>query len=171
MNFNGNSTSAWGTSGSGIIEFKFQVTHEGTVKDSCNSQQPHVAMGFDGPHFWNIDIANNLSATSATLGPSTSAMPMTWGGWYAPNNTFCYTSQQAMNPLYNKAWQLENTSAIIGPMATSTANFRGFKSKQYSVKRMSIESYENLNGFSSSEYALSFGEAFSSSVIILSKYV
>ena len=43
-------------------------------------------------------------------------------------------------------------------MGFTNTNFRGFKSKQYSVKRMSIESYENLNGFSSSEYALSFGE-------------
>jgi len=41
----------------------------------------------------------------------------------------------------------------------TNTNFRGYKSKQYSVKRMSIESYENLNGFSSNEYALSFGEA------------
>jgi len=40
----------------------------------------------------------------------------------------------------------------------TNTNFRGFKSKQYSVKKMSIESYENLNGFSPSEYALTFGE-------------
>ena len=37
--------------------------------------------------------------------------------------------------------------------------FEGFKSTQYTVKKMNIESYENLNGFSASEYALSFGEA------------
>ena len=37
--------------------------------------------------------------------------------------------------------------------------FEGFKSAQYTIKKMNIESYENLNGFSPSEYALSFGEA------------
>tara|TARA_R100001082_G_scaffold33442_1_gene17315 strand:+ start:891 stop:3710 length:2820 start_codon:yes stop_codon:yes gene_type:complete len=40
----------------------------------------------------------------------------------------------------------------------TNTNFRGFISKQYNVKKMSIESYENLNGFSSNEYVLSFGE-------------
>jgi len=37
-------------------------------------------------------------------------------------------------------------------------NFEGFKSKQYTIKRLSIESYENINGFSSSEYAISFAQ-------------
>ena len=35
--------------------------------------------------------------------------------------------------------------------------FEGFKSVQHIVKRLNIESYENLNGFSPSEYSLSFG--------------
>jgi hypothetical protein len=35
--------------------------------------------------------------------------------------------------------------------------FEGFKSTQYAIKKMNIESYENLNGFSPSEYTLSFG--------------
>tara|TARA_R110000824_G_scaffold275630_2_gene464286 strand:- start:7353 stop:10139 length:2787 start_codon:yes stop_codon:yes gene_type:complete len=35
--------------------------------------------------------------------------------------------------------------------------FEGFKSVQHTIKRLNIESYENLNGFSPSEYSLSFG--------------
>jgi hypothetical protein len=41
----------------------------------------------------------------------------------------------------------------------TASNFEGFKSALYTVKRPSIESYENLNGFSSGEHALSFGES------------
>ena len=44
-------------------------------------------------------------------------------------------------------------------MGFTNTNFRGFRSKQYAVKRMSIESYENINGFSPNENALSFGDA------------
>ena len=44
-------------------------------------------------------------------------------------------------------------------MGITHENFEGFKSQLYTVKRPSIESYENLNGFSSGEHALSFGES------------
>ena len=44
-------------------------------------------------------------------------------------------------------------------MGFTNTNFRGFRSKQYTIKRMSIESYENINGFSPNENALSFGDA------------
>ena len=44
-------------------------------------------------------------------------------------------------------------------MGWTDENFEGFKSSQYSIKKMNIESYENLNGFSPNEHALSFGEA------------
>jgi len=46
-----------------------------------------------------------------------------------------------------------------GGMGITHSNFEGFKSQLYTVKRPSIESYENLNGFSSGEHALSFGES------------
>jgi len=42
-------------------------------------------------------------------------------------------------------------------MGWTDENFEGFKSAQYTIKKMNIESYENLNGFSPSEYTLSFG--------------
>ena len=44
-------------------------------------------------------------------------------------------------------------------MGWTDENFEGFKSDLYTIKKMNIESYENLNGFSPSEHALSFGEA------------
>tara|TARA_R100000656_G_scaffold84316_1_gene61547 strand:+ start:405 stop:3236 length:2832 start_codon:yes stop_codon:yes gene_type:complete len=43
-------------------------------------------------------------------------------------------------------------------MGWTRTNFKGFKSIQYTIKGLNVESYENINGFSSSEYALSFGK-------------
>ena len=45
-----------------------------------------------------------------------------------------------------------------GTTEWTDTNFKGFKSTQYTIKRLSIESYENINGFSASEYAISFAQ-------------
>lgn len=44
-------------------------------------------------------------------------------------------------------------------MGFTDTYLQGFKSTQHTIKRLNIESYENLNGFSSSEYALTFADA------------
>jgi len=58
---------------------------------------------------------------------------------------------------WNEGFGGDGGGEAIGSM--SATNFQGYRSDQYTIKRMSIESYENLNGFSASEYALTFGEA------------
>ena len=58
------------------------------------------------------------------------------------------------------AWDtVRDADGGSGTLGITHSNFEGFKSKLYSVRRPSIESYENLNGFSSGEHALSFGES------------
>ena len=66
------------------------------------------------------------------------------------------------------AFNIDNVSLLLttpvgdgGTRITTIDDYDDWasKSSQYTIKKMNIESYENLNGFSPSEYALSFGEA------------
>jgi len=58
------------------------------------------------------------------------------------------------------AWETVRDASGGSTIAGITnSNFEGFKGKQYSLNHPSVESYENLNGFSSGEHAISFGEA------------
>ena len=44
-------------------------------------------------------------------------------------------------------------------MGWTDTNFTALKSKQYEIKSLGVETYENLNGYSANEYALTFGES------------
>ena len=111
------------------IQFRFGCSHNERFRDSCLSVEPILVIGFDGEALYSTDINLNTNATSSTwIGSVWHGGPIKYTGWDNPENSGWFTGSSLPALQYDIVWRSENNSAILGPVATSVSNLRGFKS-------------------------------------------
>lgn len=133
-NFSGTNGSAFHINGN-KVDFRMAWSHNERYRDKCLSIEPVMVMGFDGAVLYSVDPSLNSNVTTSAWPAQTPNVgPIKYNGWDYPEIATRFLTPGVWNNMtypvnsFGSPWIAENNSFVLGPVATSISNLRGFKS-------------------------------------------